>query len=310
MFDLGAGEGTPDLPACDESAWSFGTVAPNVLLVVDKSGSMTEVWSDGGMQMQRWQSLRNVVDAVVDGFDTSINLGLHLYPEHAGGFGSCVVEAEPIVPVAPMSGAQIQAELSTANIQGSTPLYSGVQSAIDHLNAVYGDAPDETPPQAIILIADGGISCDESHAGAVAAIEGAATQAPNPIPTYVVGIDISAFDDDNMNDYAIAGGVPAPGPGNVFYDTQSGDELAAALEAIAGELQSCTVVLDPPPNPALLPYMELDVGGTPYEHLASCDEGDGWVLEGDDVVQFCGAACDDLKNEGSVDALYGCPPAG
>ena len=113
-----------------------------------------------------------------------------------------------------------------------------------------------------------------------------------------------------MNEYAMAGGVPAPGPGNIFYDTQSGDELSAALEAIAGELQSCTVVLDPAPNPALLPYMDLDIDGVPYDQLKSCDEGDGWVLEGEDVVQFCGSACDALKDVGAVNALYGCPPAG
>ncbi len=311
IFDLSNG-GPIDLPACDEAQWEFGTVPPNVLLVVDKSGSMTEVWSDGGRLVQRWESLVGVVDDIVGNFDDQMNLGLQLYPEHAGGFGSCIVTPDPTIPVTPMAGAMIQASLATANIQGSTPLQSGVQTGIDHLDGIHAADPMGTPQQAMILIADGGISCSENHGATVNAIETAATQAPNPIPTYVVGIDISGFDDDAMNEYAIAGGQPAPGPGNSFYDTQSGDELAAALSLIAGELQSCTVVLDPPPNPELLPYMELEIDGMPYPELEDCDAGDGWSFENgsEDTVVFCGAACVALQELGTVDATYGCPPSG
>ena len=206
----------------------------------------------------------------------------------------------------------IQASLASANIQGSTPLQSGVLSSIAHLDGLYDADPVGTPPQALILIADGGISCDRSHTATRDAIAAAATQADNPMPTYVVGIDISAFDDDAMNEYALAGGAPAPGGGNSFYDTQSGDELAAALELIAGQLQTCTVVLDPPPNPELVPYMELQVDGVPYPQLDSCDGSDGWAFDGEsgDTVVFCGAACDALRESGTVDATYGCPPNG
>jgi len=290
----------------------FEAEPTNVLFLLDKSGSMTMTWQDGGQTKRRWESLYNVVDAVTTALDDRVAFGAKLYPSLPNEFGDCEVDPGAEVPIALNNAANLLATLPPPldALQGSTPTQAGVQQAIAYLDSIYAADPAGTPQQVIVLVADGGISCNGNATTTRNAIAAAANRAQNAIRTYVVGIDISAFVDDEMNDYAVAGGTALPGA-TKFYQTTDGDALAAALSAIVGDAQSCQVVLDPLPfGPDLL---DVEVDGMAVAMVSDCATEDGWVYvtPGDTSrIELCGSACDALKLTGTVDVDYRCPPAG
>ncbi|HEY0133836.1 MAG TPA: hypothetical protein VGB85_07140, partial [Nannocystis sp.] len=100
----GAGGTTFDPNDCGEAQIQIPIVTPNVMLVLDKSGSMVSMpsgyWdhdnddpNDDGVKdsdpnmmeaatprITRWQSLHEVVEFIVGAFDNSMNLGMVLFP--------------------------------------------------------------------------------------------------------------------------------------------------------------------------------------------------------------------------------------
>ena len=302
----GDGDGEP----CFEADYDFSVVPPNILFLLDKSGSMTIEWYDGGVLTRRWESLYNVVANVTTALDDHVRFGAKLYPSVDAG--SCGVDPGVEVPFALDNAATLLATIPAPEVfvNGSTPTHSGVEEALVYLDAVYAADPTGTPPQALVLVADGGVSCNESAAATEAAIAAAAAQSPNPIPTYVVGIDISAFNDDQMNAYAIAGGTALPGATS-FYQTTDGAALAAAFDAIVADAQTCDVVLDPPPFGEDL--IDVTLGGVAVPKVTDCATEDGFVFpDPGDLTQLllCGAACDELKAVGNVSVAYTCPGGG
>ena len=191
---------------CGEAMVEPMAVPPNVVLVLDKSGSMVQnSWNhdqdDATPDVTRWQSLHSVVTNIANNFDAAINLGMQLFPSlsatNAYGASACVVSAMPEVSVSPMNGANIlaampPADATSATIKGGTPATAGVQSAADHLKTL-----DPAIPRAIILVTDGAANCggmtdqemmelyDEQLPMVVADLYN-----NDNIPTYVVGIDM------------------------------------------------------------------------------------------------------------------------
>ena len=305
----GDGDGDTDTDgSCFEADLDMGVVPPNVLLLIDKSSSMTMTWDDDGQNTPRWNSLRTVVESLTSNLDDHVRFGVKTYPRLDSGFGECGVDAGADVEFALDNGAEILATLppNNAPLQGNTPTQPGVESAIAYLNSVYDADPDATPPQAIILIADGGIGCDGSTNQTTAAIASAFAQAPNSISTYVVGIDISAFVDDEMDAYAQAGGHPLDGPLG-FYQTTDAQELATALDAAVSDIQACQVPLDPQPGQDVT--LEVYVDDVEVPELDACGDQPGYVLEEIDgllTLVFCGPSCDAVKLSGTANVKYFC----
>ena len=303
----GDGDGEGD-GSCFEADLDMGVVPPNILFLIDKSSSMTMTWQDGGANTPRWNSLRSVVESVTDGLDPHVNFGVKVYPRLDSGFGECNVDAGADVDFALDNGPLILSTLppNNAALQGSTPTQPGVESAIAYLNSVYDADPVGTPTQAMILIADGGIGCDGSSGQTTAAIAGAYAQAPNSISTYVVGIDISAFVDDEMNAYAQAGGHPLGGATD-FFQVTDGQELGVALEEVVSTIQACQVPLDPQPSESVT--IEVRVEGVLLDELDSCADAPGYTIEdieGTLTLSFCGPSCEAVKLSGTANVQYFC----
>jgi hypothetical protein len=331
--------GTPDvpdgdMPDCGGDLIELSATPPNVMLVLDKSGSMTQHANDwdhdndpNTPDVSRWTSLYDTVDSLLTRYDDTVNFGTVLFPsadaQTSGGAGlACLMEDEAEVPVAPNNRQAIVAAIPgrTAGTSGGTPARFGILNAVDHLTDITAEGS-----RAIVLVTDGEANCipgeqdfsAEYDAELETAVESA--YADNGIPTYVVGIDI---DDDNlsgddprtlqeaMNDIAVVGGVPRDAAER-FYNVTDHDALQAALDDIAARV-SCTVTLDEIPNDP--DNVELTIDGQAFDQVDTCTDGDGWRFTTDqapyNTIELCGDACDAFVAAGALQTRYMCPPAG
>lgn len=321
----GSGGTTGDaVVPCDVAAVALEPIPPNVMLVLDKSGSMVTTWDHDAdptsAPITRWNSLHQVVESVVGTFDASASFGATLFPSAAATgdiTNACLMSAMSEVPVAPMNLAAIVAGIPTADdttLMGGTPATAGVILGRDHLLGL-----DPERPRVLVLVTDGAANCSADvvdptqlvlYDEQLPVVVGAAWT-DDGIPTYVVGIDATDVVDqlgistiDALDEVAAAGGKPLAGP-HQFYQTTNQTELEAALQEIVDDAVGCTLPLDP--TPAFPDLLEVHVDGMLVPSVASCDE-DGWMY-GDgshDSIVLCGTWCDELSIDSDVGADYYC----
>jgi hypothetical protein len=324
------GSTTEDVIPCDVAEATLEPVPPNVMLVLDKSGSMVNnLWDHDAMggtpDITRWDSLYQVVDFVTTTFDGQINFGAVLFPAinatSTYNANACIVGGSPDVDVAPMNSAAILAAIPAANeteIFGGTPATAGVIVGRDHLLE-----QDPENPRAIILVTDGAANCALEAATNFQRFEEYDEQLPvvvgnawtnDGIPVYVVGIDVEDYPNntntyDELNAVAAAGGQPLPGM-EQFYQTTNQLELQDAMESIISQALSCVVPLDP--EPAFPELLQVIVDNMDVPQVMDCATEDGWVYTNPngpyDSIELCGTWCDALKDTGSLTAEYYCDP--
>jgi len=318
---------------CEQAAFDFALAPepPNVMLVLDKSRSMSNVWDHDNdastPDISRWNSLYNVVESLSAEFEGRIAFGAQLFPsasayldEPTNAF-SCLVEDAPEVEIGLDTAAAILAAMPPAgdfSISGGTPTVAGLDAALSHLMTM----PAEQP-RAILLLTDGAANCSTAEApedtlfvydGATPGVVEAAWQ-DHAIPTYVVGINIldELGTKPAVNPYealtavADAGGVAASGVDH-FYNSFNEIELVAALDVVANQIE-CTITLQDAPD--FPDEVGVAVDGQPWAATNDCEAGDGWTYTTPvgpfNAIRLCGAACESLQGGGVVEVDYMCP---
>jgi hypothetical protein len=276
----------------------------------------------GGVVKSFWQILHETLIEVVTAKEDQIKFGGNWFPtvhEPAGVTiflpDSCVVDNTMQVPPALQTADDFAAILPAATATGSSNMVTPAQSGYDAATSwITGNIPGET--SAIVLFMDGVISDgrlqDDGMGGTVPGpdcnmptpymentvptlTDNIATNAAAGIPTYVVGFFLTDQQVvDEMNGYAIAGGVEAPGGG--FYSATSPAALLSAFDQIAAEVATCDITLDaasPLPDD-----VQVQIGMTSYDQIdeADCGTLDGWHYIGGDTTQIrlCGSACEEF----------------
>ncbi|MCA9661821.1 MAG: VWA domain-containing protein, partial [Myxococcales bacterium] len=136
--------GTPETFSCgDGLEVSIVNIRPNVVLIVDRSGSMSDA-APGADGASRWEVLRGLVAAIVERFDLEMNLGLVFFPAADASPNqverACNAALQPAVEVAPTAGAAILTALPIEGEEGdgfkpagAAPIASALEVARDHL---------------------------------------------------------------------------------------------------------------------------------------------------------------------------------
>jgi hypothetical protein len=301
---------SPDGSNCGLQQYGLANVPPDMLIVLDRSGSMNQD-AAGKMCdpttgcMQKWPQMSAGIDQVVMSTQGSIRWGLKYFPDDEADM-SCNVAGPPAVMVAPMNYTGIHGNLSMtlANPGGRTPTAAAVMSGATYLRGV-----NDPNPKYILLATDGEPNCgggnggNSDRAGAVAAVRASAMAG---IPVYVVGIGNVAASVTTLNMMAAAGGRPKMGGTEQYYPVSNTAELVTALTTISMQIASCSFGL------AMVPPVPTNVGVYADGQRINQDptHQNGWDYgAGMRSIELFGATCDNVKNmtTKNVQAIFGCP---
>lgn len=271
---------------------------PNVLLVIDRSGSMdTEIGNTG---VTRWSGLQTSLNAVLDQNAGKARWGLSLFP--AGTQNNSCDPGKVDVAITAGGEAAIKAVVNSYSTQqvgdlsGKTPTAATIQ-AMRTANALV----DPTRPNYVVLMTDGQPNCGNADQ-VTPAIAALYAQSPS-VRTFVIGFgaEVNSGSGKNLNEWAVAGHTEQAGPTKYFVAATVAD-LQNAFQSIVSGVASCTYQLQSPPADASLvaPYID----NQPVLDSSS----DGFTYDaGSHTVTFHGIACDKVKAASKVDFIYGCP---
>lgn len=282
--------------ACGAQEAKVDPVPPNMLLVVDRSCSMTEAVGNS----TKWDIAVAAINKMTTDFAGQIRFGLTLFPDNVTP--NCQQDKIP-VPVGPGNEMTIQTMMTNSLVKADPlfpngPCVTNIQTGMSQA-ATEPAFTDMTRASYAVLITDGKETCG-SDATTVQII-GTMFQMAN-VPTFVIGFG-SGVDPAQMDKFAVAGGVPSSGA-HKYYDAGDQAGLDAALATIAKATLSCTYSLDSvPPNPADIFVFFDNVNKVPRDIM------NGWEYDaGKNQVIFYGPACDSLKNGivKDLDIVFGC----
>jgi hypothetical protein len=313
-----------DADACAQTSVEHSTEVPNVLLLIDRSGSMAEDLED---EVSRWRSLRtSLLDpttGLVPSVDGLVNLGLALYtgPDRGSiGLESTATEPDPDfvetevcpylvqVPIAANNGAAIEARYLPLDIRprslGQTPTGESLEAALPALTGL--DATLYPGRKVIVLATDGEPDLcadgDDEEGGrdrSVAAVQAAFTAG---ITTFVISVGDNVGE-NHLRELANLGqGFPAADPMDRFYRAANTASLAQAFDDIVNGVRSCIFTLDGM------------VTGDGHDGSVTIDgvsvvrnDPNGWRLNGPSEVELLGTSCDLVKmGDHMIDVSFPC----
>ncbi|MBP9114116.1 MAG: VWA domain-containing protein [Polyangiaceae bacterium] len=345
----GAGVGA-DLQACATSVSDGKRIPVQLVFMYDKSGSMGQ--AIGGSSVTKWKAVKDgikafAVDPKSEGISASLaffsgGTGSNSAECNAGAFTKLDVESAQL----PAGGASISNTVDAYDkrVGGMTPSVFALASAEKIAASVKSKHPSE---RAVIVFVTDGIpqGCWEDRANKVStgntglpaslAVEAVQTEdgkntnySYNSIgnvskiatqanaagfSTYVVGVGDQLT---NLNAIAASGGtqsafiVPANDP------SQASAKLVQALNAIRGQVGSCSFSLPAPPAGQTLDPKKVNVAiaGQTINYSGDC-AGMGWKYDNASNptrVDLCPATCEEVKKAASanVSIAFGCATKG
>jgi hypothetical protein len=296
--------------------------AADIMMVLDRSGSMNDVPSGSTTGLTKWQIVVPSLEQVVSATDSSISWGMKSFPEaYTDSLSDCGggVTSAIDVNIATMNATPMNAAITAMAPNGKgTPTADAITQA-----AAYLAKQTDTNPKYLLLATDGEPTCigttkesspyTVSTANAVTAV-GNALKAG--FPTFVVGI---ATDKDSSNakldQLAMAGGeaIPSANPlASHYYVADDANALVSELQAIAGQISTCLFPLNPPPpvlndDTKLGVYLGAAMTKIPYD--SSRTNGWAYTDANDTAVQVYGDWCNQIQaaGAGKVQIIFGCP---
>ena len=285
-------------PVCEQSQPITVTRPdpPDLLLVMDRSGSMGDPIVEGSGGPSKLNVMRDALKTVVAAKEDTVLFGLAPFPALGGGGCSPgTINADPDVN----NAANISGRLDGVNAGGGTP----VASTMKQVETYFAMRPVNPAGRYVLLATDGEPTCLNNSGrtsdvdNATAAIKAVADAG---VKVYILGFG-NGVNGATQQGFATAGGTSTP------YSANSPEELRAALDAITGAVQvpPCTMSLQGSvANPDLL-RVEFDAQEVPRDPAQQV----GWDYDAaGNSITFYGTSCDTLQSGDiqNVAVDYGC----
>ncbi|MCA9664273.1 MAG: VWA domain-containing protein [Myxococcales bacterium] len=283
-------EAVPPGETCGGQELAYTRVAPNVMVVLDRSGSMR--------QNNKMPQAKTALDGLADGLGDKLRLGVAVFP---GDNTSCGAPTQKLV-LGDHPAAAIKASYAQTNPSGSTPMALALETVrTKNWLTDTGDPQDATRSRAVVLITDGQPNCNSTNADVVAQAKMLHNDGTS---VYVVGFG-DGVNPGNLDAVAKAGGTGNPGdPAHDYYQANDSTSLNAALQSISAQVASCTLKLDSAPPDANRIYVLLDDKGLER------DAQDGWRYDaGTNTIVISGVPCNSIKGSQTpkLKVVFGCP---
>jgi hypothetical protein len=290
----GAGAAEPTADAnCGIKTYGLTTQPAEVMLIVDRSGSMNETLTRGGPS--KWDDMEEALSETVLGTQSAVHWGLQLYPSNS----SCGTAGSPSVDPGPNSFNRVDRVLKTVVPEGGTPTRVTMQNVTTFMSG------RTTPnPKYLLLATDGIPNCVAGPDDSVETINAVGAAKAAGFPVFVIGVATSgSAPHATLNSMAEAGGRPRA-DATRYFSVNSKAELVMALGTIAGQISSCSFSLGTtPPDPNAV-VVEVDGQRVPR----SGTEGWDYTRNGQSIV-ISGSWCTRLQSGELKNAniLFGCP---
>lgn len=282
---------------CGQQEANTTPIPPNLLVVLDRSCSMTEKI---GAQT-KWQIAVDALNGLMTTYANQIRFGITLFPDLVAP--SC---AQDTIPVPPAPGNEMAiTKLLTDSLAMNDPYFpdgpcvTNIDAAMDQASKEPAFL-DTTRASYALLLTDGKQSSCNVAGGDAGTTQIITAMNAAGVKTFVIGFG-SGADPQSLSQFADAGGVPEPT--THFYDAADAASLAAALDTIANATIGCDFKLDSiPPDPGAIFVFFNNTA------LAG-DATNGWTYDATtNTVTFHGTSCDQLKagTVTDVDVVFGC----
>ena len=325
-------------PVCQPGHFTLVARAADLILVVDRSGSMNQNLGGGRGGASKWQLLRNALAVTLPRYQDRINVGALFYPETdtTSREASCALANIPSLDIVPAVGtaSAVLGTFDTTGPGGATPTAAALQRAYSYIVRT----PNRARARYIAVATDGAPNCNAGLDTATCRCTGGGggrcragsainclddtrtvsliTQiANNPIqqvPVFVIGI---ADDSDptfasTLRAMALAGGRPyrdaAGNPG--YYDVRQPDDLTIAFNTIQNSIARCTFVT--PSRPPTDDGISITFNGATIPHDTTRINGWDWTDRAFGEITLFGAACPaETSPNATVQATVECPDA-
>jgi hypothetical protein len=320
-----------DAPGCEDYTVKFDNAVANVLVVLDRSGSMRD------LSANRWDPSVAAIEKLTASLPETLRVGLMTFPGDCSAYKTASEQQDCLlrqsgsvlgqytcepgqVRVMPGEGTAptISQQLHTMGPAGATPTASSLRNAHEALKAM----ATGTSTQTVLLVTDGAPNCASGDSGGLGSVGiglgTASTGQPQAIPqtvdrikamakddikTYVLGYDTKkdAALRDTLNEMAQAGGT-----GDAEHHAV-GDEasLLKALESLASRTASCELALN---STVVDPWkVQVTLDGT----VLTVDDVNGYALDAaGDNLTLLGTACEAARagTGHSLRVKAVCPP--
>jgi Mg-chelatase subunit ChlD len=286
--DAGASNPTNPAEICDEAvsiSFEQRQVTPDIMLVLDRSGSMGDPLVNGN-STTKWDVMRTAVANVVSNKGDKVNFGLMMFPWG----GSCGDGQVRVTPAINSVGPVLQ-EMNSVSPDGKTPTHQSLARARD-----YFDGQPVNPDGRIVLLATDGLPVCSSIGQSVDVINQLQQRS---IQTYVLGFGFGNVDLSGLQQMASAGGTQQ------VYTADSPGQLSVSLDAILGDVTvaSCDFQLQQTPSNA------ADINVTINGVDLGRDDPNGWSYDDlSKTITLQGASCESVKAGGAsaIEVDLGC----